>query len=309
MDIRPACSSCTGADKCSKYCVVRAGSNLINFINSIDVVETQIGELKDNGNKKKGLMVLGHVIESGGNPTYILSDVTTSVDISGKFKSSCDISILDIIKGYLNSLNLDKEKYDENINMFKRINSNKLVPVPLKPGVECEITYTDSSGNKVATMCKIKMVQWSTDRTTSKLNCDIYCSIDAGFTETKYIKIPITEYGKRIRLPHIERTLKSSEVDREILEMTHSGIIKPIVVSDDKNVVAVDGTYVYKISDNNVVIVGMWKNGAIEDVQDGMESISRTKAYKRIKNAMSYIDRHRRFIAPLGLMESNKLKA
>ena len=309
MDIKPACSSCVGTDKCSKYCVLRAGSNLVNFVNGIDVVETQIGEFRKGGfdSKINSLIISGHMIESGGSPTYILTDLSTSIDISGKFNTDNGMTPVYILKSYLESIKMDKEVIDASLKTFKRVNSNKLVPVPLKPGAECEVTYQDANGKEVTSVCKVKMIKWTTDKKTGKIECTVLCPVEKGLIEEKCLKIPLTEYGTTIRLPHLEHTLKSSEIDRELLVMTHMGFIKPIVVSDGKYEVAIDGQYLYRIIDGKATIVGTWQNGKIVDVHGGLDLISRSKAYKRIKNALTYIEKHKRFIAPLGLFEANSI--
>lgn len=312
MELKPTCVNCTGLDKCNKVCELHMGYGLLTFIKGIDFIETQIGEFRENYKTNKiEYIVSGHVLESAGEPTYILSDLTTSIDASGKFIPFNGRSPQQILRSYLDSIGIASNIRDSALDTFRKLNSNKLLPFPLKPGAECEITYKDNAGKSNTTTCKIHNVRWSADRTSGKIKCLVVCAVDKNVTfetNSKMIPIPLTEYGHNIRLPQLERTLKSSEMDREILKMTDIGFIQPIEVMDDKYTLALDGLYLYRIIDNRIFMIGTWKGTKIVDYMNGMEPILKSKAYKRISNALGYIDRHRRFIAPYGLYESNKIK-
>lgn len=302
------CTNCTGTDKCNKYCALQAGTNLVDFINGVDIIETQIGELReDSRTKKLGLIVSGHIIETSGAPTYVLSDLSTSIDISGKFISYKHLAPQQILRTYLDSLDISSEAKENTLKTFKLFNSNRLLPLPIKPGAECEIVYSDNTGKKTTISTKVSSVRWGSDKQTGKLNCFIHCIVDKGIFEnnTRVVKIPIVEYGENIKLPQLERTLKSSEMDRDLIKMNSVGFIKPIVVTDDKFSLGVDNQHLYRITDTSVFIIGNWKNGKLVDFQGGTEPIQKSKAYKKIHNGMNYIEKHKRFIVPYGLFESN----
>lgn len=304
------CVKCIGIEKCNKYCALQAGTNLVNFINGVDIIETQIGDLReDSRTKKLGLIVSGHIIESVGAPTYILSDLSTSIDISGKFISYKDMTPLQILKSYLDSLDASTELKENTIKTFKLFNSNRLLPLPIKPGSECEVVYTDHNGKKATTNTKVTSVRWGSDKQTGKLSCYIHCIVDKGIFESnnRTVKVPITEYGENIKLPQLERTLKSSETDRDLIKMNPVGFIKPIVVTDNKFTLALDNQHLYRITDANAFIIGNWKNGKIVDFQGGMEPIQKSKAYKKIHNGINYVEKHKRFIVPYGLFQENTI--
>lgn len=310
MGIKQICSNCTGPEHCNKYCALQSGINIVNFINGIDVVETQIGELRSDGpNNKTNLIVSGHIMELGASPTYILSDLKTIIDVSGKFAQDSGISPLQALKSYLDTLDYPEDVKYEAIKTFKKVNSNKLLPVPIKPGAECEITVEDSNGKKVTSKSKVIIIKWVADKKTGKLNCTVFCTLDKSAMEnTKFAKIPITEYGESIRLPQIEHSLKSSEIDRSMIQMNSLGFIKPIVVSDNNMTLAIDGQHLYRINDDKIFIIGSWKSGKIVSFQGDLEAVTKTKAYKKIHNCINYIERHRRFIVPYGMLEANKIK-
>lgn len=304
------CASCVGLEKCNKYCQLQAGINLVNFIKGIDIVDTKIGELReDHKTKKLAYIVSGHMVEAVGAPTYMLSDLDVAIDASGRFTSYAGMTPQQLLRAYLDSMGVSEEIKESSIKTFKEFNGNKKLPIPIKAGAECEITVKEN--NKTITLdCKTLSIKWDSDKKNGKLTCYVLCEIEKHTLEnnTRIVKIPVSEYGESIRLPQIERTLKSSETDREMIKMTSVGYIKPIVISDDKFVLALDGQHLYRIVDDKIFIIGNWKNGKIADFNNGTDSVIKSKAYKKLHNAASYIDRHRRFIAPYGMMEVNKIE-
>ncbi len=312
MELRSSCTKCTGIEKCTKYCERHLGSNLVNFINGIDVIETQIGEFRTNFKTNKiEYIVSGHSIENSGSPSYILSDLSTSIDASGKFISCGGKTPMQILKNYLDSLDIKDEVKESALATFKKFNSSKLLPIPLKPGSECQIVYEDANGKQVKAQSKIFGIKWLSEKSSGKLRCTIFCSVEkVSYFDTidKIVKIPITDYGDKISLPQIERMLKTSEIDRSFIKMTDVGFIKPILIKDDKYTLAIDNMYLYRVVDNRTFIVGVWSNGKIKEVQGGIEPISSSKAYKKLSNAFNYIEKHRRFIVPYGLFELNKIE-
>lgn len=312
MELRPMCATCNGLDKCNKFCDKHLGTNLVNFINGIDVIETAIGDFRENARTKKiEYIISGHILENSSNPTYILSDLSTSIDASGKFISCSGKTPQQILRAYLDTLDMPAEAKTNTMNTFKKFNSSKLLPVPLKPGSECEITYTDNNDKKVVRDARIGSINWNSDKESRKLKCTILCTVEkTGIFDngSKVIKIPITDYGDKIRLPQIERTLKSSEIDRDLIHMTDVGFIKPIEVADDKYKLAIDNSYLYRIVDSRVFVIGTWRNGKLVAIENGIEPIAKSKAYKKIHNALGYIDKHRRYIVPYGLFEINSIK-
>lgn len=303
------CDKCTGIDTCNKYCTIRTGINLVNFINGVDVIETAIGELReDYRTKEKSLIVCGHGIETYPSPVYMLTGLNTTIDVSGKFKEYCGLTPIQIIKNYMQTLNMSADGAKNSIETFKKFNSNKLLPTPIKPGMECEIEYGEGKSKRVVNS-QVDKVYWSTNKQTKKLECTIYFIVDRGILEGngKCIQIPIVDYGYRIKLPSLERTLKSSEIDRELIQMAPVGFIKPIVVEDDQYTLALDGQYMYRINNDMVYIIGTWKDGSITNFMNGIDPVIKSKAYKKLMNGIKYVDRHRRFIVPYGLFEQNKI--
>lgn len=309
MGIGNVCSECIGVDKCNKYCRLNAGLNIVNFIKSVDVVDTQIGELRPaRGSVKNSLIVTGHLLDSGGAPTYIMSDANNGIDISGKFKNYDNATPQQLLKQYIDTLDLSKEVKENSIKTFRKFNSNQLLPIPLKVGAECEVNYSSKNRNETI-KTKINSIIWNIDKETGKLACNITCPAEKGVFESdrRMIKIPITEYGTKIKLPQLERVLTASSIDRDLIKMSPVGFIKPVVVEDGKNTLAIDGQHLYKVTDDGVIIIGTWKNGKMTSLQGGIEPVQRTKAYKKIHGGIKYVEKHIRFIAPYGLFEANHI--
>lgn len=309
MEIRMNCTSCIGSANCNKYCDIQIGINMVNFISGVDTCETKIGEFsKDNQSGKVAYICSGHILETSATPAYILSDLQTNIDASGKFNTCGGLRPQQILQNYINTLNgATQQAKEAAILQFQEFNSLKRLLVPFKPGTACEITI-ENNGQIKTSQAEIYSLRWQAEKKTGKISCIVVCKVEKGGTfdtTTKMVKIPITEYGESFRLPHLERTLKSSEIKREVIKFTDLGIIKPIVVKDDKATLAIDGMHLYKVVDTRVFIIGNWGTGKLTDNQSGIQQVKDTKPYKYIKSVLGYIEKHKRFIAPYGIFTEN----
>lgn len=308
MEIRMNCGNCVGSANCNKYCDIQIGINLVNFISGVDTCETKIGEFnKDSRTGKITYICSGHILENSSNPAYILSDLQTNIDASGKFITCGGLQPQQIMQNYLNTISAPQEAKDAALMQFNKFNTLKVLLVPFKPGIECEVTI-DSNGQAKNSPAKVHSLKWQADKQSGKISCIVICSVDKSTlfdNAVKLVKIPITEYGTSLRLPHVERTLKSSEIKREVIKVTDLGVIRPILVKDGKTTLAIDGSHLYKIVDTRVFIIGNWQNGKIVDVNAGLQQVKETKAYKYIKSTLGYIEKHKRFIAPYGVFVEN----
>ena len=305
------CSKCTGTEGCNRYCPIQAGKNLVDFINGIEVVHTKIGDLREDSRTKTiGFIVSGHIIEKDyPEPTNILSGLNTSINASGKFVSFKGMTPQVLLKTYMDTLEISQEVKAKTLEIFKLFNSNKLLPLPIKVGAECEVNYTNETGKKITASMQVGKIMWAVDHESNRLQCTLVCDTAKGTIDgtTKYVKVPLNEFGTSVTFPQIERTLKSSEINRDLIKMTHLGFIKPIEISDDKVLIAMDNQNIYRVVGENIFIIGTWVNGKIKEFQNGVSSIQSTKAYKKLHNSINYIEKHRRFIAPYGLFETNHI--
>lgn len=306
------CAKCSGIEGCNRYCAIQAGKCLVDFINNIEVVQTKIGELREGSRTKEiKYIVSGHIVEKDYPlPTSILSDLDTRIDASGKFTQFDGYTPQQLITKYMETIEISPEAKSKTIEAFRLFNSNKLLPMSIKAGSECEVAYTNEAGKKIVSTTTVARVMWSVDRDTNKIKCTLVCEASKGAIDgaTKYVKVPISEYGTSLKLPQLERTLKSSEIDRDFIRMNYLGLIKPIEISDGKVTIALDSQNMYRISDDSIIVIASWANGKlVEQKQSGITTIKKSDAYKKLMNCMAYIEKHRRFIVPYGLFEVNHI--
>lgn len=307
----PECKNCSGLDKCNKYCTKMAGRNLADFMVSIDTCETDIGEMrKPHKIGSSTLIVTGHQLE-GGAHTYILQELTSSIKINSaeKFKHFMGKNIIGVLKSYTDTL--DQEVYKgriEHVNtLIKGFNSNRVLAVPFKLGTDVILTIKDAQNRDKRLEGKIRGLSWKTNKETGKIEGKAVVKYDNILSGYKSVLIPFTEYGTRMTLTNLERKLKTSEIQPEFISMINEGVIRPIIISDGNIVIAVDCKNMYLISDNSTIIVGAWSDKGMMELVN-LDSIKKTKAYTKLNSAIRYIEGHRRFIAPLGLVEENKIQ-
>lgn len=312
---KQTCSDCIGVDNCYKYCTKKAGKNLADFLIGVDTCETEIGEIK-KGYTGGHLIVTGHQLE-GDNNAIIMREIKGGIKINSeeKIKSLGGKNALNVLKDYTDTL--CQEKYGERISdvqsKIKKFNSNKLMAVPFKSRDGVYIKIKD--GDKERKMDGIvTSVCWNTNTDTGDIEGQAlvrHMGRSPGVYVNEHFKvsrIPLSNYGKEIILSNIERNLKTSQVQPQFISMTNEGIIKPIIIDDGKIKLAVDYRYMYIITDDSdVIIIGTWqKGGMVEHKNIGYANHS--KAYRKLQTAIKFIENHRRFISPLGLIDSNIVK-
>lgn len=305
------CDICIGVDKCSKYCELQAGMNLVGFINGLDIIETQIGELR-RGVLEDGsdLMVCGQIIECRSTPVYSLRPLNANIRLSGKFLNFKGCTPTQLIDMVLNYVRASQDSRVDSINTFKRFDSSRLLAIPIKVGSACSVDYKDSSGETIkSSCCKVSMIRWWADTDTGELNCSVYITVKRSLSDTwhKEIELPISEYGLSFSIPSIDNGIDKSAIDNRLIRMTSTGFIKPIVIRDSKCAIAIDSKYVYNIASGDEVIIGKWTDKGIKEFKDSLSGVLKSSAYKKFKDNMEYIQRHLRFIAPYGLYMVNKV--
>ena len=104
------CSKCPGVNNCRSYCELHAGKALVNFIYMMDTIETKIGEYSSREiGGKHDLIFYGHQIYDLKSPSWLLSDISTTLDISNKFKNAFNKNIIQIASSYLNHIEANKD--------------------------------------------------------------------------------------------------------------------------------------------------------------------------------------------------------
>jgi len=294
-------------EQCNKHCELNAADVLVRFIRDITTIESRIGEFEDTSGKSAKLITSGMQIDNTNNPTDILTDISTPIDVTKKFKTLFNKTPLALLNQYIKVVN--PPDADVLRDKFRKIESNRLLIMPIRPEMSCEVYIdndkdTKSKGNFKKTT--IEAIRWWNNPNTHTLECTIITEVIDG-TTNKRGKISITDYGIKLRLVDVERSLNNSDIDRQVISMTRYGYIKPIAVLDkNDNGIIIDGTYMYLADKGSVNPIAYWKNKGFTG-EDIYNEITKTAAYKKIKKSLNYIWQHRRFIAPYGFVDYNRI--
>ena len=293
-----------------RYGVEQAGKALAQFLTHVDTVMSNIGEYRPA--YKPGepeLIVTGLQLEHVDSPIHMLSNLNVSLEVNSKFTSFMDKPPIQIIKLYLGTLGADQQEYKQALmDKFKGIVSNKYMIIPFKPSIDCELTIEDGVTTHRDVATKISSVMWSMSKETGKFQAKVIARLENVGKASKTYRIPIEEYGTSFKMASIERCMKTSDIDRATVSMTRFGIIKPTVISDGNISIAIDCVHLYLLMNNEVIIIGKWEdNGELRETPIAT-SLGKHKAYKHLKHNLNYIEKHRRFIAPYGLLEASEVQ-
>lgn len=295
------CSNCKGADNCTNNCVIHLGEAFVDFLRRVDTVETRIGEFSSRErNTKPDLVVSGHQLYTLDSKSWILTDINTTLDASNKFKSAFEMNPHQLLTKYCKQIEMDQTEINELTDTLKKINSNKLLIIPFKPHEECIIDYEVEGNIEKNKHAQIYSLKWTTNKETYKLDCMISFSIN-GASGQNIVKMNIQDYVQNFRLSKLELKAKGSNFESSLIKVTNHGIFKPIVVKDSSMSVAIDGTFLYSIINNEVNIIGKWDDKDKMIITNELKS----KSYKKIVDNINYIGNHKKYIAPYLLYEPN----
>lgn len=302
------CAECIGLDRCNKYCAVRLGENIVKYVNNLDSIETSIGEFKtDKITKKKTLVVSGFEMENHASPINILTSIDNmQMSLQSKLSDFMGITPLQMVNAYTEYKQVSKAVQIKAVDDLKKFCSNKILPTPIKPGMQVEIIVDNGDGDKRISTT-IYMIRWLIDKPTGELIGYIVANTKEQYTEP-YKTLLMRDYGKTWFLPNIERNVKSLELSREAIKISNIGIIHPIKITDDTTTIALDGINMYINYNGTNFVAGSWQNGELVENKEYVSKISSTKAYKKLKSIENYVEKHKRFIAPYGLLEPNTIK-
>ncbi len=288
---------------CSKHCQITVGDNLVRFLREIDTVESKIGDFASGSGSP--LIVSGMQLDPTGNPAYILSDISVSIDISKKFGAAFNKSAMAILNEYIRLV--DPPDKNELREKLKNMDSNKILIVPIKTHSNCEVLVPIGRDNKVQETIKntnVSAIKWESNQKTNTLECSILTDVIEGLV-TKRAKIKIEDYGTKLKLTDVERVINSSEADRTLIKMTRFGYIRPIAITDKKkNGIIIDNTYMYLLDGETIKTIAYWEKNTLVG-EETFKDIEKSALFKKVKKSLNYIGQHRRFIAPYGLVDCN----
>lgn len=301
------CNKCDDMENCTKYCVLHAGKALVNFLNNADMTETKIGDKdRTKSNGPIDLIVSGHQLWDNKNKANILTKLSeTTLCVNPKFKTVYGVTASNAIKEYANKYNVDKDVVNEAIEKIQLINRNRLLVIPFKPHTYCDVEVVDKKDVKTIKCGFIKCIKWSTNKETYKLDCVIEFEL-RNKSDVQRVKLNITDYMNKFKLSQMELQSKSNKIDKNIIEVDSTGIIKPIVIKNNNcESIAIDGTYLYYTSNGITKIIGYW--GERDEVIMNYEMSN--SMIEKFNNNKQFIANHKNYIAPYILYEANEIKA
>lgn len=300
---RTVCRQCSGEKKCTKMCDVHTCKALINYLKSVDISETHIGEFSSRTRGgKQDLIVSGHqvyglTLEVGS----ILTDISTVLDATRKFQNNSGRTVVQMLNASKDELGLTLEDAKYYVDFISRINSNKVVIVPFKPETHCIVSTP--KGYQSETDGIITNIAWRTNKETHKLEATVRFKQSKGTEMEPSIVYKMSEYMDMFKIKSLNSADKGEKIDTSLIQMTDYGIIKPIEIQYKNSSIAIDNTYIYYTVDSITKIIGGWNPSGDLVIVDNVKGKHMTK----IKENMSLIKSHRKYIAPYTLYEVNTI--
>lgn len=301
------CNNCN-LNTCEKYCALKAGQLLANYIYTVDVAKSNIGDIRSSSKpNEESYIVTGMQLEGKKYTTDLLSTLNVSMEMSQKFNRFFDKSPLQLIKMYFATLGSSYDDYKKIIlDKYKGIVNNTLLIIPFKPEMECDVKYEYKTGSSDFAS-KISSVKWSIDKETGKLNGQVIFRLDSIGFSGKSCKFAFEDYGYKFKNSGIERCMNNNDFDRKAIQVTRFGYIRPLIVKDGDNTLALDGYNIYLIKNSTMTIIATWNsNGELVETEC-MKSMNKSKALKYIRANLQYIEKHRNFIAPYAIVDGAEI--
>ena len=116
------CTKCKGIENCNKTCILHSGKALVDFIKRADMIETRIGEFssREKG-KKQDLVVYGHQLYDLKSPSWLLTDINTSLDATDKFRKAFDKNAFQIASMYCKYINMPDDEANDILEKIKKL--------------------------------------------------------------------------------------------------------------------------------------------------------------------------------------------
>ena len=298
------CNDCGRLIDCNKQCAMHTGKSIYNFLNNIDFERTSIGEMnKSYKSSTYDLITVGHQIYNTTSTASKLlkADLHLSINIGNKLKDAFTYSANQLLRNYLKEDRIEKEEAEEIRSRIQQFNRNTLVVCPIRPGTKCTIV-NDSSDNKDCELISVKFIVDDSGEIKQEL---IFSKQVFGTKKT--ITMNIEDYMHTFTITDYSMMIKNSKFDDRVIKMSRYGVIHPLSFVSDKKKLSVDGTYIYYTSDGTNRIIGYWEDNKVMPIGNTMDSLKDTKLFKKFKNNMGFIAKHRNFIAPYLTFEENTI--
>lgn len=299
-----------GQENCSGLCNYAVGKRLATFLKEIDTVETKIGDMDKSKHSKDSLIVTGLTLYKKEEKSTVLKpSYNVSIPMEERFKRYNEKNARAILKEYINISGL--EDGIELINKMRLIEENRVVFAPFKPEQICDVIHTrvskrqDVNGKHIECRTSIESIKWSIVDNDEKLQCVIHVSMVNPDT-MKRVKLRVQDYCTTYNLVDLDRLREKSNLQGQIIKMTKFGYIQPIEIKSGGYRVIIDNCNIYSqhSDSSDIKVIGEWVKGKLQMTK---AKITDDKVSKAVSMNMNYISKHRRWIAPYGMCETNKL--
>lgn len=299
------CSDCGRLIDCNKQCAMHTGKSIYEFLKGLDYEKTKVGGMEKSYKKSTyELLIVGHQIYNtiSSASTLLRANLHISINIGDKLKEAFTYRAAQLLSNYIKEARIDKEESDEIRSRIQQLNKNTMVVCPIRPGTKCSLIH-ESSDNKE---CELLSVKWVIDD-SGEITQELIFTKQT-FGQKKTVVMKIEDYMDTFYISEHSMMLKSDKVDSKIIKMSRYGIIHPISIVSDKKKLSVDGTYIYYNADGTNRIIGYWEGNKVIPIGNIIDSIKNTKIFKKFKDNMGFISKHRNFIAPYLTFEENKIE-
>lgn len=305
------CDKCTNFSDCHKYCGVKIGENIVNFVSGAETIRCKIGEFRKDSSGKLNYVITGFASETSdfSNPIDILvplSDMCSQ--IKPKLESTIDVNPKQALDQYIAYMQFTKTIRDKAMDDFRLFNSNVILPTVVRPGAEVEIKFKGFDNKTHKKITNIKMVKWMLNKKTGILEAFFIAAVGRDDTGNTHSKFLLSEYGDTWTLPSLEVGLKSAEVKHKAVKMNNLGLVAPLEVTDDNVTVAADGQHTYLNGPAGIIILGSFIGNTLKEDSRYTKGVADTPAMKELRASLPFLFRHRKFILPYCMSKPNRIE-
>lgn len=299
-----------------KYSVDFTGRALANFVNLANVTYTQLGTYSNS--KKDGkidIVASGHTISDMNDKNIMNAPVTTYtftnktiIDKSPVFQNNLGVKTSSILENVIKDTELEEEIKEGLLNKLKDIDSRKCLVIPVRIHSDFKLNCEINGQKKTKVAGKVKYIKWLTNKETFKLECKVSFEIDS-VDGQKIVVLPITEYGRTFVPDKMEYWTDINKSSIELLNFTDMGLIKPVELTDGRQSLVVDGTYLYWLRGGTVTVIGEWDYAMNTLIisKDAQKSLNKSDILRVLKNNLTLLNGHKHLIIPYSLSGLNKI--
>lgn len=297
-----------GRANCHGMCSYSVGRRLAKFIKGLDGEKTEIGNISPIKSNGTDLICTGISLYTKGDIGNVMLPISSvSIPIESRFKSYMDERPMALLRAYINKNDFSAEERAGLIDKFKNIEKGKFIPVPIKPGVKCLAKAINESGvsgkKEIRVSTFIQCVEYKLNREKRKMEY----TVTTGVTDnigSKQLKFDIEEYGKRLWLVDTESSHIKKDITDPLVHITTFGIIQPIEIVSNTGSIIVDneGAYYKGVNGKPIEMIAIWNNRTLQ-LQD--KEYKKNKMFLELKRNEDYIYKHRKYIAPYGLVDTH----